>query len=157
MIILTHNLFFFHEMIKLMKEDGESSLAMFRITKSEYSSVVAMEEREIQNDYQAFWQTIKDALHGRTSPNVIPNMMRNILEYYFSFVHQTASLRKALTDLSEENPQFRALYRYINRESHADSVNITDFGEIDPTAFVARFKDVFIKTKFESHFDKMMT
>lgn len=156
-IILTHNLFFFHEMIKLMKEDGENSLAMFRITKSEYSSVVAMEEREIQNDYQAFWQTIKDALHGRTSPNVIPNMMRNILEYYFSFVHQTASLRKALTDLSEENPQFRALYRYINRESHADSVNITDFGEIDPTAFVARFKDVFIKTNFESHFDKMMT
>ena len=134
----------------------KKSLAMFRITKSEYSSVVTMEEREIQNDYQAFWQTIKDALQGRTSPNVIPNMMRNILEYYFSFVHQTQSLRQALTDLSEENPEFRALYRYINRESHADSVNLTDFGEIDPEIFVARFKDVFIRTNFESHFDKMM-
>lgn len=155
-IILTHNLFFFHEMVKLMKDDGEKSLAMFRITKSEYSLVAAMEEREIQNDYQAFWQTIKDALQGRTSTNVIPNMMRNILEYYFSFVHQTSSLRKALTDLSEENPEFRALYRYINRESHADAINLTDFGEIDPTIFVARFKDVFIKTNFESHFDKMM-
>lgn len=155
-IILTHNLFFFHEMVKLLKDDGEKSLAMFRITKSEYSSVVAMEEREIQNDYQAFWQTIKDALQGRTSPNVIPNMMRNILEYYFSFVHQTHSLRQALTDLSEENPEYRALYRYINRESHADSVNLTDFGEIDPAIFVARFKDVFIRTNFESHFDKMM-
>lgn len=156
-IILTHNLFFFHEMTKLLKDEKEKSLAMFRITKSEYSSVVSMEEREIQNDYQAFWQTIKDALQGRTSPNVIPIMMRNILEYYFSFVHQTPSLSKALTELSEENPEFRALYRYINRESHADSVNLTDFGEINPVTFVERFKDVFIKTNFESHFDKMMT
>lgn len=129
---------------------------MFRITKSEYSSVVTMEEREVLNDYQAFWQTIKDALQGRASPNVIPNMMRNILEYYFSFVHQTSSLRKALTELSDEFPEYRALYRYINRESHADSVNLNDFGEIDPTTFVERFKDVFVRTNFESHFDKMM-
>ena len=155
-IILTHNLFFFHEMIKLLKEGGETAFSMFRITKSEYSSVVAMAEREIQNDYQAFWQTIKDAMQGRASPNVIPNMMRNILEYYFSFVHQAATLRQALTQLTEENPEFRALYRYINRESHADSVNLTDFGEIDPETFVARFKDVFVKTNFEAHFDKMM-
>ena len=62
-----------------------------------------------------------------------------------------------MTELSEENPEFRALYRYINRESHADSVNLTDFGEINPVTFVERFKDVFIKTNFESHFDKMMT
>lgn len=155
-LILTHNLFFFHEMAKLLKDDKESSLAMFRITKSEYSVVVPMEEREVQNDYQAFWQTIKDALQGRTSPNVIPNMMRNILEYYFSFVYQTPNLRKALFDLSEENPEFRALYRYINRESHADATNLTDFGEIDPVVFVERFREVFVKTNFESHYDKMM-
>lgn len=155
-IILTHNLFFFHEMVKLLKEDGEKAFALFRITKSEYSSVVAMEEREIQNDYQACWQTIKDALQGRTSPNVLPNMMRNILEYYFSFVHQTPTLRQALMKLSEEKPEFRAFFRYINRESHTDSVNITDFGEIDPATFIDRFKDVFVETKFEAHFDKMM-
>lgn len=156
-IILTHNLFFFHELAKLLKEEKEKSLAIFRITKSEFSSVLTMEESEIQNDYQSFWQTIKDALQGRTSPNVIPNMMRNILEYYFSFVHQTSSLNKALSELSEAKPEFRALYRYINRESHADSVNLTDFGEIDPTTFVERFKDVFEQTGFESHFDKMMS
>ncbi|MBF6032848.1 AAA family ATPase [Pseudomonas sp. P155] len=155
-IILTHNLFFFHEMVKLLKEDGEKAFALFRITKSEYSSVVAMEEREIQNDYQACWQTIKDALQGRTSPNVLPNMMRNILEYYFSFVHQTPTLRQALMKLSENKPEFRAFFRYINRESHTDSVNITDFGEIDPATFIDRFKDVFVETKFEAHFDKMM-
>jgi len=155
-IILTHNLFFFHEMQKLLKDDKEDSLALFRVTKADYSTVVPMRENEIQNDYQAFWQTLKDALNGLVSPNVIPNIMRNILEQYFTFVHQKDSLRQALQDLSGEHPQFRALYRYVNRESHADSVNLTDFGEIDPQVFVERFKDVFIKTKFEAHFDKMM-
>ncbi|MGE6995369.1 hypothetical protein ACQKIK_18420 [Pseudomonas sp. NPDC047961] len=70
--------------------------------------------------------------------------------------HKKDSLRQALQELSDEHPQFRALYRYVNRESHADSVNLTDFGEIDPQVFVERFKDVFTKTKFEAHFDKMM-
>lgn len=155
-IILTHNLFFFHEMHKLLKEDKEDSLALFRITKADYSAVVPMRESEIQNDYQAFWQTLKDALNGSVSPHVIPNVMRNILEHYFTFVHQKDSLRKALLELSEENPQFRALYRYVNRESHADSVNLTDFGEIEPRVFVERFRELFKKTNFEAHFDKMM-
>ncbi|WP_425220735.1 AAA family ATPase [Pseudomonas sp.] len=155
-IILTHNLFFFHEMQKLLKDDKEDSLALFRITKADYSTVIPMREREIQNDYQAFWQTLKDALNGSVSPNVIPNVMRNILEHYFTFVHQKDSLRQALQELGDENPQFRALYRYVNRESHADSMNLTDFGEIDPRVFIERFKDVFIKTNFEGHFDKMM-
>lgn len=162
-IILTHNLFFFHEMVKLMNEGGgrgrgqqESQLALFRITKSEYSAVVAMQSKDIQNDYQSFWQAIKDALNGRTSATVIPNMMRNILEYYFTFVHRQDKLAEALEDLSNEDPQFRSLYRYVNRESHADAVNINDFGEIDPAVYVERFRQVFVKTEFEEHYDKMM-
>lgn len=156
--ILTHNLFFFHEMIKLMQEDKqEKTLALFRITKAQFSSVATMQEKEIQNDYQSFWQTIKDAMAGRASTNVIPNMMRNILEYYFTFVHRQDSLRKALTELADENPEFSALFRYINRESHSDAVNLTDFGEIDSAQYVVRFRDVFVKTNFESHFDKMMS
>lgn len=156
-ILLTHNLFFFHEMHKLLQDDKENSLALFRVTKADYSTVVPMKKGEIQNDYQALWQTLKDALNGSASPSVIPNIMRNILEHYFTFVHQKESLRQALLELNDENPQFRALYRYMNRESHADSVNLTDFGEIDPLVFVDRFREVFIKTEFEAHFDKMMS
>ncbi|RMU73239.1 hypothetical protein ALP24_200053 [Pseudomonas syringae pv. aptata] len=145
-------------MIKLMQEDKqEKTLALFRITKAQFSSVATMQEKEIQNDYQSFWQTIKDAMAGRASTNVIPNMMRNILEYYFTFVHRQDSLRKALTELADENPEFSALFRYINRESHSDAVNLTDFGEIDSAQYVVRFRDVFVKTNFESHFDKMMS
>ncbi|HEX8595698.1 MAG TPA: AAA family ATPase [Pseudomonas sp.] len=156
--ILTHNLFFFHEITKIMHEDKEQkTLSLFRITKSQFSLVSPMLEKEVQNDYQSFWQTIKDAQSGRTSSNVIPNMMRNILEHYFSFVHRQDSLRKALDDLADESPELRAFFRYINRESHSDAVNITDFGEINPDQYIARFRDVFVKTRFESHYDKMMS
>lgn len=98
----------------LVKEDRQDKhLALFRVTKADYTSVSVMQEKEIQNDYQSFWQTLKDALDGRVSTNVIPIMMRNILEYYFNFVHRQDKLWKALDELSEENPEFRALYRYV--------------------------------------------
>lgn len=152
--ILTHNLFFFHEMLKHLKKADEYSL--FRITKAAHSAILPMKETDVQNDYQSFWQTIKDALDGRTTASVIPNMMRNILEYYFNFVHRQEKLKQALLELAEDDAEFRALYRYVNRESHSDAINITDFGEIDPTHYVARFRQVFVKTGFEEHYDKMM-
>lgn len=153
--ILTHNLFFFHEMLKHLKKSDEFSL--FRITKAVYSTIMPMKPNEIQNDYQSFWQTIKDAQEGRTSVNVIPNMMRNILEYYFAFVHRQDELQQTLLALEEEDTEFRALYRYVNRESHSDAINLTDFGEISSENYVARFKQVFVKTGFGAHYEKMMS
>lgn len=152
--ILTHNLFFFHEMLNHLKKSDEFSL--FRITKAAHSVITPMNATDIQNDYQSFWQAIKDAQAGRTSATVIPNMMRNILEYYFTFVHRLDKLQAALATLADEDADFKALYRYVNRESHADAVNITDFGEIEPAHYVERFRQVFVKTGFEEHYDKMM-
>lgn len=152
--ILTHNLFFFHEMLKHLKKSDEFSL--FRITKAAHSIITPMKATDVQNDYQSFWQAIKDAQVGRTSATVIPNMMRNILEYYFTFVHRQDVLQEALVALADEDADFKALYRYVNRESHADAVNLTDFGEIEPAHYVERFRQVFVRTGFEEHYDKMM-
>lgn len=152
--ILTHNLFFFHEMLKHLRKADEFSL--FRITKAIHSTITPMKHTDVQNDYQSFWQTIKDAREGRTSVSVIPNMMRNILEYYFTFVHRQDELQNALLELADEDTEFRALYRYVNRESHSDAINLTDFGEVDPEHFIERFKQVFVKTGFEEHYEKMM-
>lgn len=152
--ILTHNLFFFHEMLKHLKKSDEFSL--FRITKAAHSVITPMKATDVQNDYQSFWQAIKDAQAGRTSATVIPNMMRNILEYYFTFVHRQDVLQEALVALADEDADFKALYRYVNRESHADAVNLTDFGEIEPAHYVERFRQVFVRTGFEEHYDKMM-
>ncbi|MFI8431815.1 AAA family ATPase [Pseudomonas sp. NPDC078863] len=153
--VLTHNLFFFHEMLKHLKKSDEFSL--FRITKAEYSSVTPMKASDVQNDYQSFWQAIKDAQLGRTSVSVIPNMMRNILEYYFNFVHRQDELASALQALADEDTEFKALYRYVNRESHSDAVNLTDFGDIDPGHYIERFRQVFVRTGFEQHYEKMMS
>lgn len=152
--ILTHNLFFFHEMLKHLKKSDEYSL--FRITKAAHSIITPMQASDVQNDYQSFWQAIKDAQAGRTSATVIPNMMRNILEYYFTFVHRQDELQAALLALADEDADFKALYRYVNRESHSDAINLTDFGEIVPAHYVDRFRQVFVKTGFEEHYDKMM-
>lgn len=152
--ILTHNLFFFHEMLKHLKKSDEYSL--FRITKAAHSVITPMKASDVQNDYQSFWQAIKDAQAGRTSSSVIPNMMRNILEYYFTFVHRQDELQAALLALTDEDAEFKALYRYINRESHSDAVNLTDFGEIVPSHYVDRFRQVFVRTGFEEHYEKMM-
>lgn len=152
--ILTHNLFFFHEMLKHLKKADDFSL--FRITKAQYSSVIPMKASDVQNDYQSFWQAIKDAQSGRTSVSVIPNMMRNILEHYFNFVHRQDELAKALQELAEEDIEFKALYRYVNRESHSDAVNLTDFGEVEPDHYIERFRQVFVRTGFEQHYEKMM-
>lgn len=153
-LILTHNLFFFHEMLKHLRKSDDFSL--FRITKAAYSTITPMKATDVQNDYQSFWQTIKDAQEGRTSATIIPNMMRNILEYYFTFVHRQDELQSALLALADEDTEFRALYRYVNRESHSDAVNLTDFGEIVPEHYVERFKQVFVKTGFAEHYEKMM-
>lgn len=156
-IVMTHNLFFYHELMKLVEDDKrENEMALFKVSKATHSAIQTLSKRDIKNDYHAFWHTIKDALEGKASPALIPNMMRNILEYYFSFVQRKDKLWKVIDELSEQNPDFRALYRYINRESHSDPVNLTEFGDIDPKQYLEQFKKIFVVTDFEEHYNLMM-
>ncbi|WP_221898091.1 AAA family ATPase [Bathymodiolus japonicus methanotrophic gill symbiont] len=129
---------------------------MFRFIKNTNSDIAPMKPSDIQNDYQSYWQVIKDAQNGSTNNIVLPNIMRNILEYYFSFVHKEECLKGVLNALEESDTDFSPFFRFINRESHHDSVNITDLGEIDSGRFINKFKEVFIKTGFEEHYNKMM-
>ncbi|WP_312316588.1 AAA family ATPase [Atlantibacter hermannii] len=162
-LILTHNLYFFHELIKLSpKSKGDKLFKrdyhLFRITKNEYSTITGIEKNSIQNEYQSLWQILKDAKEGNVNKIIIPNIMRNILEYYFAFFHRTDALQNELTKLSqdEQNSDFRAFYRYINRGSHSDSVNITDIGDIDPDKYIKQLKSIFSATGDEKHYLKMM-
>jgi wobble nucleotide-excising tRNase len=159
-ILLTHSLYFLHELIKYLPgktSSFERKCSLFRVLKSTNSNIVSMGRDDIKNDYQSHWQIIKDARDGSTSNIVLPNVMRNILEYYFSFVHKTDALKSALEELEEIDAEFSPFFRFINRESHSDSININDLGEIDADRFIAKFKDVFVKTGFEEHFNKMIS
>lgn len=157
-LLLTHSLFFFHEILRLKNagKDCPTGYKLFRITKNKYSQVKQMARGDIQNDYQSYWQVIRDAREGAASNIILPNMMRNILEYYFAFIHQQDNLKAALEKLGTEDSEFKPLYRYINRQSHSDAINLTDFGEIDPEHFLDKFRKVFEETGFEDHYDKMM-
>lgn len=163
MVILTHNLYFFHELIKLSpKSKGDKifnrDYRLFRITKNEFSAISEIKKDSIQNEYQSLWQILKDAKEEKVNKIIIPNIMRNILEYYFAFVHRTDALQSELTKLAqdENNSDFRAFYRYINRGSHSDSVNITDMGDIDPVKYIKQLKSIFSATGDEKHYLKMM-
>ncbi len=163
-ILLTHSLYYLHEMMKYLPKGKDNAgndkfdnkCNLFRVLKNTNSNILRMEKDDIKNDYQSYWQIIKDAQNGTTNNIVLPNIMRNILEYYFSFVHKTDALKAALDELEETDAEFSPFFRFINRESHSDSVNITDLGEIDSDRFIAKFKDVFIRTDFEEHYNKMM-
>ena len=53
---------------------------------------------------------------------------------------------------------FRAFYRYINRGSHSDAVNITDMGDISPEKYMEQLKTIFVwlVIEFKTHYLKMM-
>ena len=160
-IILTHNLYFFHELIKLAPKKEitfKRDYFLGRINKNEFSTISAIDKKSVQNEYQSLWQVLKDAKEKKVNKIIIPNIMRNILEYYFAFVHRTDALEKKLTELTndENNSHFRAFYRYINRGSHSDSINITDMGDIEPEKYLELLHKIFRMTGDEKHYLTMM-
>ena len=77
---------------------------------------------------------------------LIPNAIRNILEYFRDFVR--------LEDWSGKIPD--SLNRLIDRESHSDDVNIYGFRDTDYDKLLKDFEDVFKKIGHEPHFISMM-
>lgn len=159
LFLFTHNLFFFHEIMNLsgLKEEGfEQSYALFRVSKCEFSKITPIQRNDIRNEYDGYWQVVRDANADRICSPILPNAMRNILEHFFSFVHKKDKLSDVLTNLGDEYNNFRPLLRYISRGSHSDMVNLTDFGDIDVRRFLNIFKEVFERTDYEDHYKRMM-
>ncbi len=150
--ILTHSLYFFYELLKIFPCKNRE---LFRIIKDDNNSskIIEMNENEIENDYQVYWQIIKDYKEGKAHKALLPNVMRNILEHFFGFISKS-SLNSALKEIDEK--QFSPFIRYMNRGSHSDSVNINDFNELEPEMFLKAFKSVFEKTGYIDHYNKMI-
>ena len=150
--ILTHNLYFFHELLfKQKKKD----LKLFRIVKSDFSNVIDMDHDEIQNEYQSYWTIIKDFQKGKATPVAMANAMRNILEHFFWFIEKNDF--NELTKKLEQDEKNIFFIRYINRESHSDSTNISDFKEIYPQVFKNAFKQIFQDFWYIEHYNTMIT
>ncbi len=165
-IVLTHSLFFYQELLKLAPQGKDrkgndrfsDKYSLYRLNKKQYTNVQPMNKGELKNDYQSLWQIIKDVIEGSANPVVLPNVMRNIIEYYFGFVHKRDKLSDIINELAENEPEqgHKAFYRYINRSSHSDPTNIGLMVEVEPQAYLERFRSIFIKSQDEEHYRCMM-
>ena len=150
--ILTHSLYFFHELNRACKNNNKK---LFRITKGFYGSIiVSMEKDEIYNEYESYWQVIKD-YPERSSKVLLANSMRNILEYSFYFVGRE-KYTDAINKLDKTNISYQSFKRYIDRESHSDASNISDMKEIDVDYFKNIFKQIFDESGYIEHYNKYM-
>ena len=150
--ILTHGLYFFHEIINLSKNKKEER-QLFRITKNPSSQVKEMKENDIKNDYESYWEILKEYQSNGNNNPMLPNVMRNILEHFFGFVSKS-ELNEEIEKLDKQ--KYGAFIRYMNRESHSDRRNINDIIEIDNLLFLNAFKEVFKRLGYIKHYDKMM-
>ena len=153
--LLTHSLYFFYEMAITKRKDKEDGYnqKLFRIQKNQQGSYIfEMKYSEIQNDYHAYWMIVKDS---SAHPALIANCMRNIIEYFFSFVEKK-ELNNVFNEKELQVHRFRAFNRYRNRESHSIGQNIFDIKEFNYEDFKEAFKLVFELTGYEDHYKRMI-
>ena len=92
--ILTHNFYFFYNLVEREKNKSEKNQNLFRIyKKTKGSHIKELKHKEIQNDYQAYWHMIKHS-DDDDIPGIIANAMRNVIEYFFGFMEKKESLNK---------------------------------------------------------------
>ncbi len=158
--ILTHSLYFFYELVGQKKfsrkELSEAQLAKFpnlyRLIKSPSGTkIVTMQANEIQNDYQMYWSVVNNK---DNQPALIANCMRNIIDYFFGFIEKNA-LVEVFQRKEFKDTKYQAFYRYINRESHSDNINIYDMKEFDYSNFQEAFHEVFSLAGYEEHYNTM--
>lgn len=151
--LLTHSLYFFYEMADFREDKRKENQKLFRIIKNSNGSQISeMNYEEIQNDYHAYWSIIKDEEQPAA---LIANCMRNIIEYFFSFVEKS-SLNNVFQKPEFQANRYQAFRRYVNRESHSFGQNVFDYKEFNYADFKEAFKLVFIISGYSEHYDKMI-
>lgn len=149
--ILTHNLYFFHELLHKQKDNN---CKLFRLCRSSFSKLSEMSRKDIQNEYQSYWQILKDFENGNATEVILANAMRNILERFFGFIEKN-DFNELTKELGKEE-KYNFFIRYINKESHSDPINISDTKEINSQIFKEAFKKIFEDSGYIEHYNKMM-
>jgi wobble nucleotide-excising tRNase len=164
LFVLTHNLYLYYEIRgnidsieRRQNADSEIILKLYNTYKvkldSNGSSIVQESKRdEVLTDYDVYWSIVKDCKHSNGYKALLPNAMRNILEYYFGFIKDEDCLNNAL-----ENVTNKEFVRFIQRNSHSDKENFTyNIEEINVDNFLDSFEDIFIKTRQQKHYNLKM-
>ncbi|HWK62110.1 MAG TPA: AAA family ATPase [Eoetvoesiella sp.] len=158
-IVLTHNLFFLHELMKqLSATDKNGKCQLFRVTKNSHTQVSSMKASELMNDYDALWFILREARDQQLPAHVVPNTMRCILEHFFSFNNKDEEFKAALGKLEQQDNRFVALARFLDRGSHKDGINfsVMDYADYDLAYYLEKFKAVFDEAGFQQHYEARM-
>ncbi len=157
--ILTHNLYFFNELIDrnfFRKNKNENYQKLFRIIKQNASSqIFTLKPTEIQNEYQVYWSVVKD--EEQENGFLSANAMRNIIEYFFGFINKSQSISEIFSSIEGlKGQRYDFFKQYMERESHSDPLNSSDYKDLDVSLFKDAFEKVFKEAGFEEHYIKMM-
>jgi len=151
--LLTHSLYFFYELTDTNHDRRNKNQKLFRMAKNnDGSTILDMKYDEIQNDYHSYWQIIKD---DSQQPALIANCMRNIIEYFFSFIEKK-DLNNVFQKPELQDNKYQAFCRYVNRESHSLGQNIFDYKEFDYSNFKEALGLVFQESGYKEHYNEMI-
>ncbi|UEQ15212.1 hypothetical protein K9838_00230 [Xanthomonas phaseoli pv. manihotis] len=71
--MLTHSLFFLNELIKVGEKADPAQLQ--RVIKKRYSAIKPMKIEDLKNDYESWWQVVKDAYQDLVSSAMSPALL----------------------------------------------------------------------------------
>jgi len=154
-ILLTHNLNFYYEVIDFNASRRNKEQELFRIIKGkEGSKIIPLDYDDIQNDYQAYWTELKASKENQ-NPAILANCMRNIIERFFSFTGKE-KISTVFERPELQSNEFESFQKFINNGSHSSSRNVTDVHEFDYEYQMEIFKKLFIATGYIEHYKAMM-
>lgn len=158
-VVLTHNLFFFHELVKLHRVklgNANNKCGLLRVVKNAYSQVETLDPTKLLNDYDVWWHILNDAKAGKVPTQVVPNAMRNILEQFFTFTTGESEFPEAIKRLADvdTSSKYVALDRFMDRGSHRDGINGSpiDWVDYDVDYLLGKFRAMFKAINQEQHY-----
>lgn len=158
-IVLTHNLFFFHELIRQHNKNlakAHNHCGLLRVVKNAHSEVETLNPTKLLNDYDVWWQILRDAKDRKIQTQIVPNAMRNILEQFFTFTTGSSDFPAAVQRLTDADTssKYAALDRFVDRGSHRDAINgpPIDWIEYDVPYLLGKFRAMFSAIGQEPHY-----
>lgn len=160
-IILTHSLYFFQELLRVTKDRER---ALYYLSKE--AGVTEIEEiskGDIQHEYDLYWKRLRnykkkleERRRRRMSDDAeykltLAHTMRCILEYFFNF-----TAREELIDALRKGKVNEHFYRYMNSGSHSEPRWSVDPKRIEPNKWLTELKKVFRAAGYEDHYDRMI-
>ena len=157
--ILTHNVFFHKETSFIdCRTDVCNDVNYWIINKENNVSSIKAYERvnPIKTSYELLWQGLKSDTNS--SLITVQNIMRRILENYFSILGKTKddTIIESFSTI-EEKMICRSLLSWINDGSHAipDDLYLDSYTD-SIERYKQIFKEIFIKMGHEAHYKMMM-